>query len=210
MAATTLLLSRHGAIDWSGRIGAPNDGLSDLGRRQALALAQRLAGQEAAALYSSTLRRAAETAEVLARHLGLEVRWDARLREWDPGDWLGLPEEEVKARYPEEWERVFADLDHPMPGGETFSQLQQRVFEFAREVSQAHPDQQVLLVSHGGALSALICHLTGLDPDALSRQYSPDQGPFVLDHCSLSLVELRDPAPVLVSLNDTAHLEGLP
>ncbi len=204
-----LLLARHGAIDWTGQIGAPNDGLSPLGRRQAEALARRLASQEVAALYSSTLRRAAETAEIVGRRLGLHVQWEPRLREWEPGDWMGLPEEEVKARYPDEWERVIADLDRPMPGGETFSQLQQRVFQFARELSQAHPDQQVLLVSHGAALCGLICHLTGLDPDALSRQYSPDRGPFVLDNCSLSVVDLASP-PLLVSLNDTAHLEGLP
>ena len=208
--AARLLLARHGAIDWSGRIGAPEDGLSPLGRRQAEAVAQRLSGQEVAALYSSTLRRAAETADIVSGRLGLPVRHEPRLREWDPGDWMGLPEDEVKAKYPKEWERVQADLDHPMPGGETFSQLQRRVFQFAREVSQAHPDQQVLLVSHGAALCGLICHLTGLDPAALSRQYSRDQGPFVLDHCSLSLVELRNPAPVLVFLNDTSHLQALP
>ena len=207
--AVRLLLARHGAIDWTGRIGAPNDGLSPLGRRQAEAVAQRLAGQEVAALYGSTLRRAAETAQIVAGHLGLDVRWEPRLREWDPGDWMGLPEEDVKAQNPDLWEWITSDLNHPMPGGETFDALRHRTAAAAREIGAGHPGQSVLLVSHGGALRALISGLIGLDLAALPW-YPRDMGPLVIDYCSLSLVELRDPAPYLVCLNDTSHLQALP
>ncbi|MBI2913926.1 MAG: histidine phosphatase family protein [Chloroflexi bacterium] len=205
---TRLLLARHGAIDWTGQIGAPEDGLSPLGRRQAEALARRLAGQEVAALYSSTLRRAAETAEIVAGQLGLDVRWEARLCEWDPGDWMGLPEAEVKAQQPDLWEQIMGDLNYPMPGGETFNGLRDRVSAAAREIGGGHPGQSVLLVSHGGALRALISGLIGLDLAALPW-YPRDMGPLVIDYCSLSLVELRNTAPYLLCLNDTSHLERL-
>ena len=207
--AARLLLARHGAIDWSGQIGAPNDGLNGLGRRQAEALAQRLAGQEVAALYSSTLKRAAETAEIVSRHLGLDICWEPRLREWDPGDWMGLPEEEVKAQQPDLWHRIISDLNYPMPGGETFDRLRHRVSAAAREIGAAHPGESVLLVSHGGALRALILGLIALDLAAALPWYASDMGPLVIDHCSLSLVELRNTAPYLLCLNDTSHLERL-
>jgi probable phosphoglycerate mutase len=80
----------------------------------------------ASALYSSTLLRAMETADLISTRTGLEVRADSDLREWDPGDWFGLPEEEAKAKYPEIWARMETDRGFVFPGGEFVAELRDR------------------------------------------------------------------------------------
>jgi broad specificity phosphatase PhoE len=89
---TTLLLVRHGETDWNaeGRLQGHTDmPLNDLGRRQARALADELAGDGIEAVYSSDLARASETAEIVAERLGLPVGLDPDLREKDWGTWEG-------------------------------------------------------------------------------------------------------------------------
>ncbi|HWX09771.1 MAG TPA: histidine phosphatase family protein, partial [Gaiellaceae bacterium] len=86
----TLLLVRHGETDWNaeGRLQGHTDRpLNEHGRRQAHALAERLAGDDIAAVYASDLARARETAEILGAKLGLPVSRDAGLRERDWGNW---------------------------------------------------------------------------------------------------------------------------
>lgn len=83
---TRLILVRHGAVSYSGRVGGADDSLNTLGELQTQALARRLAERNIAAIYTSPLRRAAHTSEILAQFLGAPVRDDARLRESDPGE----------------------------------------------------------------------------------------------------------------------------
>lgn len=202
---TRLLLARHGAIDWSGRMGAIEDGLSDLGRRQADALGDRLAHYEIAALYSSTLKRAVQTAEIISARTGLAIVPDPRLREWDPGEWTGLTEDEVRARDAAVWEAfrgAETEPDFVIPGAETFAELQWRVLVVAKEIATGQPEGIALLVSHGGALGALIHHALGLG-------FTRGREPFRLENCSLSTVELAEERMSLVSLNDICHLDGL-
>ncbi len=206
---TRLLLARHGAFDRSGTIGGPDDGLNALGRREAEALACYLADRDVASIYSSTLKRALQTAEIVSGQLGLGVRPEPRLREWDPGEWMGVPEEEIKAKYPVEWHRLQTDPGFTPPGGEHLSDLVERVYEAVGEIAGAHPNESVLLVSHGGALSALICRVLHVDFDALSRAYFRGEPPFTVVRCAVSTVEFREAGPVLLSLNDACHLDGL-
>ncbi len=207
--ATRLLLVRHGAINWSGKIGAPDDGLNEAGRSQAQATARRLVGLKPVALYSSTMRRAIETAEIIAGVNGLEVLPEQRLREWYAGEWEGLPEEQVRVKYPELWARLDSDWSFVMPGGETVDDVYRRVLEAARQIVAVHPEGNVVLVGHGGSLSYLIGQVLGMDPDMQARGYHRGRDPFVLDNCSLSVVEFRDTHPVVICLNDTCHLETL-
>jgi len=202
---TRLLLARHGSIDWSGRIGALEDGLSDLGRRQAMALGERLAHYEIAALYSSTLKRAVQTAEIISARTGLAIVSDPRLREWDPGEWTGLTEDEVRVRDAAVWDAFTGaetEPDFVIPGAETFAELRQRVVAVAREIATDQPEGVILLVSHGCALGALIYHTLGLG-------FARGCEPFGLENCSLSIVEFAEERMSLVSLNDTCHLDGL-
>ena len=83
---TRLILVRHGAVSYSGRVGGADDSLNTLGELQTQALARRLAERNIAAIYTSPLRRAAHTSEILAQFLGAPVREDARLLEFDAGE----------------------------------------------------------------------------------------------------------------------------
>ena len=164
MPTTRILLARHGETEWNrlGRWqGHADPPLNDTGRRQAETLAAQLDGDGLAAVYSSDLRRARETAGIVAARLGLDVTEERSLREIDVGSWSGLTRDEVRERYPEGFARWLAgDIGHD---GETREQLAKRVVGAVERIAEAHPDENVLVVSHGGAIRALRRHAAG-DP----------------------------------------------
>ncbi len=162
---TALWLVRHGQTDWNleRRLqGQFDPDLNATGRAQAEALAARLAGRRFAALYTSDLVRARQTAAILGEHLGLAPRVDRRLREVHHGEWDGLLAAEIVRRYPEAWAARRADpLDVPPPGGETVRDVATRVAAAADAIGDAHAPGPVLVVSHGLALAILACLATG-------------------------------------------------
>jgi probable phosphoglycerate mutase len=161
---TRILLARHGETDWN-RVGRwqghADPPLNDAGRSQAGELAERLAGDGIAAIYSSDLARASETARVVADRLGLGVVEDPRLREIDVGSWSGLTRAEVEQRFPEGYARwLGGEIGHD---GETREQLTSRVVAAVETIAAEHPDRTILVVTHGGTIRALRRHADG-DP----------------------------------------------
>lgn len=145
---TTLLLARHGETDWNleGRWqGWADPPLNDTGRAQARALAAQLASIPFDAIYSSDLRRAHETAEILAEPHDLPVLVDRDLREIDIGSWSGLTRPEIAERFP----------NGERPDGETHEQHAQRVRSAVMRIARAHPGERVLLVGHGGTIRSV-------------------------------------------------------
>jgi 2,3-bisphosphoglycerate-dependent phosphoglycerate mutase len=145
---TVLILARHGETDWNrdGRYqGHATTPLNARGREQALELAERLRGVELAAVYSSDLPRALETAEVVARARGLRVIADPALREIDLGSWSGLTRSEIAERFP--------GADHH--DGETREEFDERVLGAVTRIAAAHDGRRVLIVAHGGCIRAL-------------------------------------------------------
>jgi broad specificity phosphatase PhoE len=137
---TELLIARHGETDWNREQrwqGHADPPLNELGRAQADELAEALAGEELEAIYSSDLRRAFETAEIVGRRLGLPVTSDPDLREIDVGSWSGLTREQLEGR---EWD------------GESKELHGRRVLEAVRRIAAQHPEGRVLVVTHGGSL----------------------------------------------------------
>ena len=174
--------------------------LSDLGRRQAEALARRLAHEEIHAIYASDLQRAWETAAVLAAPHGLEVYPEPRLREMHFGVWEGLTFAEIEERYPGSFDALTTDpLAAGPPGGETMGQVMERVQSLLEDLQRRHRQQTVLLVAHGGTFQMLICHTLGLTPRARWQ--------FRLSPASLSELYLFPEGGILTRLNDTCHLE---
>ena len=103
-----------------------------------------------AALWTSDLARALETAEIIGAALGLPIRPDARFREKDAGDWTGLTRDQIEAG----WPRYLAD--HRRPNGfEVDSGVLARVLDGLADVHREHPGEMVLIVSHGGVLRAM-------------------------------------------------------
>lgn len=154
-----LLLVRHAESLWNaaGRWqGQADPGLSARGREQARGLGTRLAGEAVEALVASDLERAAETARIAARALGLEARLDPRLREHDVGAWSGLTHAEIAARWPDDYARFRAgDTELRPGGGESRRMLAARVARAAAELAAEHAGRLVL-VTHAGWLRALV------------------------------------------------------
>jgi len=162
---TQLYLVRHGQTDWNleGRYQGQTDlPLNAAGRAQAASLSQELAGIPFTAVYSSDLRRARETAEILAAARGLAVQLDPRLREIGLGVWEGQLFTEIATRYPVEWaERLRDPLNARPAGGECVAEVARRAAEAASDIARAHPAGPVLIVSHGVALATLLCQARG-------------------------------------------------
>jgi broad specificity phosphatase PhoE len=157
VAETTILLVRHGETDWNAerRVQGKTDRpLNETGRDQAQALAQQLAGVPLAAVYSSDLGRALETARTVADARKLQVTPLRELRERDFGTWEGLTDVEILERYPEARTGSWGDA-------ETRDELEARVLAAIRRISEDHPGETVLVVAHGGPLRAMLAHASG-------------------------------------------------
>lgn len=158
---TTVTLIRHGLTEWNAQGRAQGHApvpLSVQGQEQARLLAEALRGQrEVTALYSSDLLRCRQTAAPLSAALELEVRLDERFREIDLGNWQGLGRAEWEAYDPDNYAAFAADpVNVPFPGGENRPVLTARVMAGIRDAVAAHPGEQILVVTHGGPIRAVL------------------------------------------------------
>ena len=196
---TTILLARHGETDWNrdhrfqGHADPP---LNQRGREQARALGRRLVGVPIAAVYTSPLRRARETAELVATAARAELRIEPQLREVDVGDWTGLTVDEVQRRSPERYARWRGHETHGWDGGESYEELGERVVPALHRIAEAHPGATVVVVTHGGPMRAIAGVIAGLDPLA-TRRSIPVVGNCDVAAITVSSGMLRD-APSLV------------
>jgi len=148
----TLILVRHGQTDWNkeARIQGQSDiPLNEEGKRQAERIARQLSRKKIAAIYTSKLKRAYQTAHTVARPHHLKVVKDERLNEIAQGDWEGLTLSEAREKYPvlfEKWLSV--PLQTRPPGGENLESVKRRVAEVLNEIIKRHPSQTVVIVAH--------------------------------------------------------------
>ncbi len=203
--ATRICLIRHGQTAWNAATrvqGHLDIGLDATGRAQAERLGCALASEGLQAIYSSDLARAHDTAQAVARHTGLPVVDDARLRERAFGRFEGLTHAEIAQRWPEGTARWHQrDPDFAAPGGESLLQFQARCVPAAAELAARHPGQCIALVAHGGVLDALYRAATGLTPQA-PRSWQ-------LANASINRLLWHGTGFVLVGWDDAAHLVGL-
>ena len=156
---TEILLVRHGETLWNqqGRMQGQHDSpLTATGLHQARQLARRLARTTFAALYSSDLGRAHQTARCIADETGHEIVAEQGLRERHFGIFEGLTNAEIKTRYPEDYE-LFAKRDpqYVMSGGESAAQFMARVVSTLDRIAAEHSGGTIVVVSHGLVLDAL-------------------------------------------------------
>jgi alpha-ribazole phosphatase len=156
---TDLLLIRHGETDWNieGRYQGQSDvPLNKEGLKQATDLAKRLQHEPIDAIFSSDLRRAQKTAEILRDMSNAPLYLDPRLREIHQGEWEGLLFSDIRTRYAKAFEKRLHDpLQVAPPGGETVGELRQRVLEAIDEIIVRYPRGLVAIVSHGLSLAII-------------------------------------------------------
>jgi alpha-ribazole phosphatase len=209
--ATRLLIVRHGRTAWNidgrfqGQLDIP---LDEVGQAQAAAVAQRLAQERPVAIYASDLSRASQTARWIENAIAEAIQPDLlpplvlepRLREMHFGEWQGLTYSEIQASQPEALAAWEADwLSNAPPGGETLTQLIERVHPVYHEILAAHPDGTVMVVGHGGALQAMLCMALGLPPERFWQ--------LQLDNTGIADLRIYPEGAILNLFNDTCHLE---
>ena len=174
---TTILLARHGETDWNreGRFqGHADPPLNRTGRAQAVDLSAALMAEQLAAVYSSPLRRALETAEVLATSHGLEPVPVDDLREVDVGSWSGLTRAEVEERFPAQFAR-WLDYGQGWEDGETYEEMGRRAVDALLQLAATHDGERVLAVTHGGPIRAAFAFADGTT-HAEARRLGPRIG----------------------------------
>ncbi len=196
---------RHGETDWNvvGRLqGLTDTELNARGVAQAELLAERLAQEpDFDALYTSPLRRAYVTSEIIARRVGLLPVPDARLVERNMGELEGLNDAEIKERYPEHHKALRdGGKRTPVRGEEAREWFHKRIVEFLQDLQSRHPQGRAMVVTHGGAMGMIMATVMRLD---LELRF-----PFWFDNASLNIVEFGGPIPRVLALNDICHLRG--
>ncbi|XP_057975497.1 phosphoglycerate mutase-like protein 4 [Malania oleifera] len=157
-----ILVVRHGETAWNavGVIQGHIDvELNDVGRQQAVAVAERLSREaRITAVYSSDLKRALETAQTIAVNCGgLEVIKDPGLRERHLGDLQGLVYHEMAKVNPKAHKAFVSQTDQEIPGGgESLHQLNQRCISALQRIASKHIGERVVVVTHGGVIRSLI------------------------------------------------------
>lgn len=202
-----VLLIRPGETDWNlsgrwqGQVQIP---LNQQGREQAKRMSRFIRPLGLDMLYSSDLRRARDTAEILAKELGTHPIFDPRLRERHMGEWQGLTTEEIQAWYPDEYQAL---QDRPesyqIHGGESWQQVRKRVWSVFED-----------MLGRGGGQSdtvGIITHTTAIR--TLLDTLVPDCQPLDMDFSNVSattVVQESDNTWTITQLNDVSHLEGMP
>ncbi len=198
-------LVRHGQTLWNaeGRHqGKMDSELSAVGRSQTARLARALAPVPFAAVYSSPLTRAWDTALVIAAPHRLSVVPVAELREINLGAWEGLTEGEITQRFGDVVARRRRDpIGVVPPGGESLAQVQARALRAMQEILAGHDDATIAVVAHGAVNKMVL--LSALDAP-LSSYWRIRQ-----DNAGISIVDFRGAHKVVRVMNETAHLANV-
>lgn len=201
-----IYLVRHGETEWNAMArfqGQTDVPLSDRGREQAQLLGKRLSLEKFEGIYASDLKRAFETAEIISYHHALEVVTFQELREINFGFWEGLTSNEIKQSFTAEikkwWEKPMSTR---IPGGETLSEVVERSISTVKKIVATHPDGNVIIVTHGGAIRSIVGSVLGMD---LNKYWRLRQ-----DNACLNIVDFPEwEKGILTLFNDCSHLKSI-
>ncbi|SRR5713226_133545 len=203
MQRAQVIVVRHGETTWNMERkfqGHLDSELTAKGISQAQAIAERLVNHSFSALYSSDLGRATQTAQIISAATGRTVVSDPRLRERNLGVFQGLTSEEIKAKYPGEYESYRSrDPDYIVPEGESLHRQVERNIACFEELAQRHCAESIVVVTHGGVLSGLFRHVLSIPLEAPRR--------FDFPNSSLNVFTYGDGGWTLRTWGDTSHLE---
>ncbi len=200
---TTVLLVRHGATHSTGKVlpgRAPGLHLSERGRAQAERAAASIAQLVAApaALYVSPLERTRETAAPLARALSLRAQVNRGLLECDFGEWTGRSLATLRRK--SEWRSVqHAPSTFRFPGGESFTEMQRRMWTTLETLVARHRGRTIVCVSHADPIKAAVTFAQGVPLDLFQRT--------VISPGSVSALAFTDAAPLVLCVNHVGQLD---
>jgi probable phosphoglycerate mutase len=202
---TTILLVRHGQTETTGTIlpgRAPGLHLAERGTAQAVAVAERIAelARKPVAIYVSPLERARETAAPIAKALKLRPVADRGLLECDFGLWTGKRLSALRKK--PEWRAVqHSPSTFRFPDGESFAEMQLRMWTTLERLAKKHRNRTIVVVSHADTIKAAVTYAQGVPLDLFQRT--------VISTCSISVISLTASSPVVLSVNNTGSLKEL-
>lgn len=199
-----IYLVRHGVTEWNALMkfqGHTDVPLSPEGREQAQLLARRLAGEDIQGFYASDLKRAQETAKIIAAPHGLNIEKVPDLRELNFGAWEGMTSKEIKESFASEvklwWDNP---LSTRVPGGETLEEMVKRNVTALKRIVEANSDKKVVVVSHGGSIRSIVASVLGMDLNKYWR--------LRLDNACLNIIDFPEwEKGILMLFNDCSHLK---
>jgi phosphoserine phosphatase len=203
---TTVILVRHGQTEWNrverfrGHADVP---LNHTGLMQAASTGERISSTwKPVAVYSSPLSRAVKTAQATASLLNLTVQIHPGLADIDYGNWQGLTPEEVRVDWPEELEAWYKTPHLAcIPDGESLAELRNRAMAAVNELAGRHPGQTIVVVGHTVINRIILLGILGLGNE---RFWGLRQEP-----CAINVFEVGAGDYILVSMNDTCHLQEI-
>lgn len=202
---TSLYFIRHGQTAYNLALkyqGQTDIALTVRGLAEGDCVANRLASESIQAIYSSPLQRAVVTANKIAAYHDLPVKVSEYFREINFGELEGKTPAECQEIWPEFMTTLLTTPgEAALPGGEDFSSFGQRISQGICDLVSHHPDQNVLVVAHGGAIRTALCLAMGI---SLNRVWDIKQ-----DNTAINIVEYHRDRTVLALVNDTLHLKNL-
>ena len=195
---TLVLFVRHGTTPTTGKVlpgRARGLHLSERGREQAQRAAERIAEVgKIAAVYSSPLERARETAAPIARLTKNTTRIERGLVECDFGAWTGQSLRRLMKK--PEWSQVQrSPSTFRFPAGESFVEMQTRMVSAVDAIRRRHPGRTVVCVSHADTIKAAVAHAAGTPLDLFQR--------IVISTCSVTAIMYSDGGPIVLAVNST-------
>ena len=198
-----VILVRHGETDWNqeGRVqGSGSDReLTETGKQQAESIELKLRQEKIQAIYSSPLRRALDTAQVIARHHQVEVQIEPSLNEIYAGELEGIPIKKLGSYLSELVAREQGDESvSKLYGGERLAAVQQRAWSTIQRLADKHSDGAIVVVSHYFVILSIICSVLNMPPSEMGR--------LKLDVGSISTIVFSERGIRLALFNDRCHL----
>ncbi|MFV0315605.1 MAG: MSMEG_4193 family putative phosphomutase [Microthrixaceae bacterium] len=198
-APALVLLVRHGTTATTGSVlpgRARGLHLSEEGSAQAEAVAARIAEVKPTAVYASPMERTRETAAPISRAAGVRTRTSKGLIECDFGEWTGKKLSDLRRR--KEWASVQRSPSvFRFPGGESFAEMSQRMWQQLAELASRHPGERIVAVSHADPIKAAVATASGVHLDNFQRT--------VISPCSVSAILLGPGTPIVLCVNNTGQ-----
>lgn len=196
-------LVRHGQSEWNleGRYqGVSNTKLTEVGQEQAELAAKYLSKVEFSGFFSSPIGRTIETAEIFKKKLGKDYQISENLKEINFGKWEGLKFDDIISKYGSDFQNWIKDpFENPPTEGESFNDIIKRgIQEIDKIISESKEDSNILLVTHGGFIVAMLVHWLKIPPQRWSS--------IIQNHGAINIVVIDKNVPYIAQINFTGHL----